>query len=369
MKPIRIFSPTLSLLGEIDGYRSLSLYRRYYEPGEVRLEINLNKQNTEHLQRGNILLPGTDFHKAGIIRHREISLGEEGRGSENISVRGPLLGGLLSRRITLPPALSSHDTITNDAETVMKYFVDENIVDATDTDRNISILSIATDQDRGASLFWRTRYENLVEVIEEISRVSGLGWHIYMDLSIPGLVFDVYEGEDRSKINIDGNPPVIFSPDYDSIRMLSFVDSDLSLRNVAYAGGQGEEELRDIEEIGTDTGLDRMEIFLDIRDAANTTELATRGAQELAEMQNEIYLNGEILEMSPFLYEEDYDLGDIVTLQNAHWGVVDHPRITEIREEHRDSGFRIGAVFGEQRPTLVDLVKKDFSQVDREVRR
>lgn len=79
MKPIRILTPILDLLAEIDDYESLLFTRRWHEVGEFELRINRYKRHTELLQRGNLIMLGASMNKVGIIRHREIELDENGR--------------------------------------------------------------------------------------------------------------------------------------------------------------------------------------------------------------------------------------------------------------------------------------------------
>jgi Siphovirus ReqiPepy6 Gp37-like protein/F5/8 type C domain len=98
-------------------------------------------------------------------------------------------------------------------------------------------------------------------------------------------------------------------------------------------------------------------------------DLTDRGQQELNGLLQEQYLEGQVLTNSPFEYENDYDLGDIVTIQNKDWNITMNARITEVKEIYEQSGFQIEATFGNKRPTLIDKIKREFSQMSREVRR
>lgn len=61
----------------------------------------------------------------------------------------------------------------------------------------------------------------------------------------------------------------------------------------------------------------------------------------------EFFLEEQVLTNSPFKYEIDYDLGNIVTIQNREWGVTRDVRIIEIREIYESGGVQIEATFGE----------------------
>ena len=44
-------------------------------------------------------------------------------------------------------------------------------------------------------------------------------------------------------------------------------------------------------------------------------------------------------------------------------------RITDIKEIHETNGFSIEATFGNNRPTLIQKIKQELSQISGEVRR
>jgi hypothetical protein len=381
MKPIRILTPILDLLAEIDDYESLLFTRRWHEVGEFELRINRHKRHTELLQRGNLIMLGSHRNKVGIIRHREIALDENGKKTENWIVKGIALKGIVAQRITVPPDGDSHDRANGAAETVMKHYVDNHIVNPIDVKRKIDMLVLASDQQRGSNISWESRFKNLAEELIEISKASGLGWDVVLDLQQKKWIFDVFEGRNLT-VNQTENPPVIFSPQFESLKQLSFVESDYNYKNFGYIAGQGEGADRRVVEVGDAEGLSRIETFIDSRDISEQDEsgqalteeqiiakLQERGQQKLSEFAEEFFLEGQVLTNSPFKYEIDYDLGDIVTIQNREWGVTRDARITEIKEIYEPGGFQIEATFGESRPTLVKKLKQELAQISGEVRK
>lgn len=381
MKPIRILTPILDLLAEIDDYESLLFTRRWHEIGEFELRINRHKRHTELLQRGNLIMLGASRNKVGIIRHREIELDENGKASENWLVKGIALKGVMAQRIVVPPAGDSHDRASGNAETVMKHYVNNHVVNPVDTKRKIDMVVLASDQQRGSNISWESRFKNLAEEFVEISKASGLGWDVILDFQQKKWVFDVYEGRNLT-VNQTENPPVIFSPQFESLKQLSFVESDYNYKNYGYVAGQGEGADRRVVEVGDAKGISRIETFIDSRDISEQDEsgqalteeqiiakLQERGQQKLSEFTEEFFLEGQVLTNSPFKYEIDYDLGDIVTIQNREWGITRDARITEIKEIYEPGGFQIEATFGESQPTLVKKLKQELSQISGEVRK
>jgi hypothetical protein len=356
---IRVFDYELNILAEIDNYESLIWRRRWHKPGEFELHININKRNTAELTKGNIVLCNGE---AGIIRHREIKLGEGGKGSEELVIKGSSLSCILGRRITIPPEGMAYDKVTGNTETIMKGYIHRNCINPIDAKRKMPMLEIAPDQARGIETTYQTRLKQLDEELEKLSLISGLGWNIFPDLANKKWVFDVMQGRDLTT-GQSISPPVIFSVDFDNIKTQQFIESELGHKNVAYVGGQGEGVNRAITETGEDaSGLDRLETFVDARDLEDVNSLPERGKQKLAEMKEIHSFDSEIMTDGPFRYKEDWDLGDVVTVRNSSWNMTLDARITEVVEIYEPNGFRLEATFGSNIPTLIEKIKQEIDE-------
>lgn len=380
-RPLRIIDTDFNLLAEIDNYESMFFTRSFHGIGEIEVRINRYKQHTDKLLKGNIIIIGSDTKKVFQIKHREIELGEDGKVTENWLIRGLSLKAVVGQRITIPPSTTAYDTKEGNAETVMKHYLTNNIISPVDPNRIIPQLTLSPNQNRGSSISWSSRFKNLAEDITEISLNSGLGWEVYLDIQNKKWVFDVVESNDLT-VNQSSKPPVIFSPEFDSLQSLQYTESELNYKNSAYIGGAGEGIDRRIVEFGDTSGLDRHEIFVDARNVKEVDDnqvaipeaeiiqtLTDKGQQELNKLIQEQYLEGQILTNSPFIYQVNYDLGDIATIQNKKWGVTMDSRITEIKEIYETSGYKIEAVFGNNIPTLIDKIKQAISPMDGEIRR
>jgi len=383
-KPIRILSLNMDILAEIDNYESMFFNRSWHGIGAIELRINRYMKYANTLLKDNLILIGTDLNKVFIIKHREIELDENGKITENWLIKGYALKSVVAQRITMPPTHTAYDYKSGSSETIMKHYVNNNLVNPVDSRRKIPQLVIAPDLQRGAHTTYSSRFKNVAEEVSTLSIASGLGWDVTLDIRNKKWVFDVVEG--KSLISGQSvNPPVIFSPQFDSLRSLQYTQSEINYKNVAIVAGQGEGVERRVIEVqatGAGTGINRHEVFIDARDVAETDDddqplpeqvivqaLTDRGKQQLAELIQEEYLEGQILTNSPFVYQKDYDLGDIPTIQNMEWGVTMDARITDIKEIHEVGGFEIEATFGNNRPTLIQKIKQELSQISGEVRR
>ncbi|WP_054948985.1 siphovirus ReqiPepy6 Gp37-like family protein [Numidum massiliense] len=383
MKTLRVFTPDLQLRSEIDNYESLQFQRSWSEIGEFEIHINRHKEHVNELLKNNIIVLGEDLHKCGIIRHCEISFDESGRGSETWVIRGYELKAILGQRITVPPSGKSHETLNNTAETAMKFLVDRNAITPVDTKRAFPMLERALSPGRGKQVKWQSRYKELNEELTALAELGGLGWWIALDYSKRKWVLDVYEGRNLT-VGQTEHPPVIFSTEFDALSSLQFVNSYMDYRNVAYVGGQGEGAKRRIVKVGDASGLDRHEMFVDARDVSEETEddppqkrpdpeivadLRERGEQNLAEHAHEFSLEGKVFEESPYVYEEDWDLGDIVTIREPNWNLTLDARITAVREIYEHGGMQVEPTFGNSQPTLMKKIKQQLNQFSPEIRR
>lgn len=365
MQPVSILTPDFKWLGEIDDYESLQFKRRFNKAGSFELHINLNKNLTETLQEENLVVLSSK--KVGVILHRELNR----ENSEELIIRGYTLSGHVSRRLTLPPEGLSQDKIKAPVETAMKHYVRQNAVNPTDATRIIPQLVIAEDLQRGPEVDWFSRYKQLDEELEKIAFPNNFGWDIYLDEENEKWVFETFEGRNLTDSQ-DILPPVIFSIDFDNIKGQNFTQSAIGHKNTAYVGGQGEGEARRIVEISNTSGLSRIETFVDARDVSETagetgvpipdseviSALSERARQKLQEVQKIESFESEILTYGPFIYEEDWDVGDTVTVQDPKLGITLDTPITEVTEIYEPSGFRLDAVFGNTLPTLINKIKR-----------
>lgn len=385
LKSISVFTSEITLLAVISNYEYLSAGRSWSGIGLLELRINRYKNHTEKLQKGNIIVVGDDTHKNYIILHREIELDEAGKATENWLIRGYESKVVTGERLALPPAHTSHDNKAGDSETVIKHYINNNLVNPVDAGRKISELSLAPNQNRGPQINYQLRNNNLAEALSEMSLVSGIGWGTKVDHETREIVFDTYEGRNLTETQ-NVHSPVIFSPDLDNIKNMSYVDSDLNFKNVAYIAGQGEGVDRRTVVLGNVTGWARREVFVDARDVSEEVDvegqdpvlrppaeviadLINRGEQKLAEFMQETFLEAQIVTHSSFKYEVDWDLGDIVTIQYIGWGATLDARITEVTEIYEPEGIQILATFGNNRPTLTSKIKQELAGMRTEMTR
>ena len=365
-EPLRVYErsgTTLVLKAVIDAYEVIEWTRRWRAPGSWQAVISRYATGAEELREGRyISLPRRGQHLVGIIESIEGQMTDEGEISESWTVAGRDLGAILHGRVCL------HGTNTGTGydeqigvvgETAMRHYVDVNAISPTDPGRAIPGLDLMlVDQGRGAEVTVRARFQGLPEILESIALQTGLGWDVIYSFDTDEFLFDVLEGADRSA-------EILLSPRLGNCLVSGYRASLPDSPTLAIVAGQGEAELREIVEVGTATGWDRREVFIDARDLDDPDALTARGEEKLAEVGETTTLEIEYIPTPTYRYRTDFDLGDIVSAEYP--GVCTmQARIVTVTEQYPSGKITIG--LGKEWPDLVSLlrsVKRDNAEMRR----
>lgn len=379
--PLRIIDREFNLLGEIDKYSSLQMLHSWSEIGELELRINRYMQYADKLQQGCILFPYNRTDHAFIIRHREIELDENGKETENWLIKAPSLKSFVAQRMIYPAPGKAHESVTGDAETVMRHFVYTQMINPVDPGRIYPNLILAPNQNRGPMLEEKSRFDMLDEKLIELSKLHGLGWNIELDLNNKQFVFTILEGN-NFVANGEVLPQVIFSTERETLAQLEYTESFLDYKNYAVVAGQGEGVDRRIVSIGDAVGADRYEMFVDARDIGDQDDegnplpadkvianLKKRGEEKLAESTQEIYMSGQALYNATQKFGQDYNIGDSVTVRDRGWRVTMDARISAVKEIVENNKHAYELVFDNDKPTFMSKMKKEISAINPELKK
>jgi hypothetical protein len=354
-EPLRVYERSggvLTLLGVIDAYEAIEWTRRWRSPGSWQAVISRYATGTEELREGRyVSLPRRGQHLVGIIESIEGQMTDEGEISESWTVTGRSLGAILQGRICLhgTDAGTGYDEqIDVVGETAMRHYVDVNAVTPTDPDRAIPGLDLMlVDQGRGGTVQVRARFQGLPEILESIALQTGLGWDVIYSFDTDEFLFDVLEGTDRSA-------EVLLSPRLGNCLVSGYRACLSDAPTLAVVAGQGEAELREIVEVGTATGWDRREVFVDARDLDATDALIARGEERLAEVGETTTLEVEYIPTPTYRYMTDFDLGDIVSAEYPGVATM-QARIVAVTEQYPSGRIVLG--LGKEWPDLISLVR------------
>ena len=188
----------------------------------------------------------------------------------------------------------------------------------------------------------------LLETWQEICKAHGLGFRaVTADHGIIAPALEIIQGIDRSE-GQSVNSPVIFSAEFENLLSSTYVRDTVNYKNVALVAGEGEGKNRKTVSLGTASGLARRELFVDARDLSSnegeipeaeyTAQLSARGAEKIAEHQITQAFDGEIDTANNFILDQDYTLGDIVTVENEY-RIRKNVRVSAIMETWDNQGY------------------------------
>lgn len=205
----------------------------------------------------------------------------------------------------------SNDVQSDVAETVMKHYVDANLV-SSPLVRQVDGLTVAPDLGRGSLVRGNARFDNLQELLFALAQSGGLGYQIAQVDS--GLVFDVYEPTDRSDtVRLDVDNGKLSSSEY------AYSSPKLTRAIVA---GAGEAVERLFAEGTTSESLEaenvwnrRIEAFIDQRGSEDPDQLAQAGLEALVdEGKTRITMAVTPSDVDTMLYGRDWGLGDTIAV-------------------------------------------------------
>lgn len=358
MKAIHILNTGLTLLGEIACVTSLRMCRKFREAGEFELALPLAHPMADRRARDRILCPAGQPHKAMIIE--SVS---RNTGTGMLTVTGYMLSGLLKRRICVPPLYSEgtygYDRIVADAESVMRHYVDHNVVNPQSGARRMECVALeAENKMRGLKdVPWSARFEQLDELLASVCAYCDAGYAVVPDFETRKLVFTYLPG--RDKTGAQGGARVMFGLHMGNVCGTVEMQSEQQAKNAAVVAGAGEEEERMILSVcpGEETDINRREVFVDAGSVSEPQELAYEGARRLSQYTPIHSIDAQVRETPSCRYGVDWDLGDLVTVTTPEAQMT--ARITQVQEIHEaGKPIQLDVVFGDP-PGGVERVIRD----------
>lgn len=343
---IIVYDRNLYRMGTIENHTSLQWHRKYYECGTFELHAPVTEENLRLLQPGNIIRPkGKD--EAAVIRGDQSE--EESTLVNEMVRKGYFLPIYFNDRLTGP--LFSY---AGTCENAMRYIINRA--------EKIPLLEIAAGTGDNTEITFQATYKNVLAYLSKLARYCEVGFRVVPDFMQKKMTFETYKGIDRTRRQ-GKNPRVIFSEGYNNLNRAKHNYSDETYRTKIVVGGAGDGPDRIYVTVGGGSGFGLREMFLDAKDinkddfatnAAYLEALRVRGKEAMA--QNAIFENfeAEVEADVNFIYGEDWDLGDIVTVDKKKWDKMLNLRITEACEVYECGGMYVVPTFGEALPTTIN---------------
>lgn len=341
---IIIYDSNLERIGVIDNFHSLIWTRKFYEPGSFELHLPLTAENIAYAREENIVAKKGSI-ESGVIESISITDGEK----RSLVVKGRFLSSYLERR------LIKRFTFNGRVEEAMKQMIQNSV--------SIPKLNVEANKGFTEIVTFQATMKNLNTIISKLSKSSNIGYRIVADFKSKKLLFDVYKGIDHTLGQFD-NTRVVFSTNYQNLNDSSYSFDSMKTGTKAFVGGEGEGTNRIYVEVGSGSGLNLREVFVDAKDirsndfstnAQYLDALRQKGYEELNKLEPVESFDCGVEPKGNFIYKEDYDLGDVVTLIKEDWGLKIDKRITEIQEVYENGGMAITPILGNPFPEKLDI--------------
>lgn len=377
MNSIYVFdAETAEYLGEVDAYTSWVLKRSWQGIGDAQITMDSRCAGADLLQVGRIVTAGNAWHKAVLLTGEKL---EARRGGHTRTLTGMELKGIANRRLTVPPTAQEdenvlgYDRVSGAGEAVLRHYVSRHMVSPSSDYRRFPLLQMeeAASPLRGKETPWQTRYEKLGDVLTDIAEWCDLGWNIALDYPNRRWLFTVDAGRDLTVGN-GSDSFVAFEEDFHNLTEASYSHDRSSYCNALYLGGAGEDEKRLVLVRYVDedhallteplSGLSRAETLIDTGNLSLPGEVEYEGLHKYVSSFKPLRtLTAQISPAGPWKYEEDWDLGDKVTVQLRDPAVgLDvrlDARILAVEETRERGGLRLSVTFGKEEPTIGDALR------------
>lgn len=361
---------TFRLVGVLDLFKSIIWHSCYYDIGDFEIYCVLNERNSNLLKRGNwVKIPISD--EVAIIESVQTTYTAED--GYMLIVTGRMAVSILDRRLIYQrtgnrcyPAL-----VSGNVQNAINLLINFCLINPSNPRRRWNKLStfiesaspaVITDE-TGARTERQVTYDNLSDYVIGLLKEYGLGAR--MTLLSDGLQYTQYAGKKL---------PLVFSTEFDNLVSSDYTENEQKHKNVALISGA---ETQDAEgntvkpqtTILYDSaysGLERREIYIDgstldaykeenaegerekYDEATYQSMLQGLGMIKLAEVKNIVSLSGVINMISGReKFRKDYNLGDIVFIEDSRLKVRVSTRILEATEVQDENGYNIDLVYGE----------------------
>lgn len=369
---LEIRNAAREMIGVIDTAKSVIWHSVYFGVGDFEIYAQLTPQHLTLLTIGNYVTRN-DNDEVGIIE--TINVTYSAQDGYMIAASGRFAKSLLDRRIIykLSGKTNRPSILSGNVEIAARQLVLDNAIACSfDSRRNIPVVGLGAlaglpaviVNESGNAAQKQVSHDPLLNFTDEFLKEYGYGAKIILNASNKKLLYVVFSGADRSTENTAGNSPIIFSTDYENLNSSAYSYDTQEARNAALIGGEGE-GLQRFYSLLTDgkEGLQLREMFVDASainqtyidndeqeqsytDAEYKEMLDQAGKKELAAIPAPETFTGEInASFGNWIFNRDFFLGDLVTLQDNSINKYATVRIVEATEVQDENGYSVHVVY------------------------
>lgn len=221
----------------------------------------------------------------------------------------------------------------------------------------------------GSSLVLENTGDYIGDLMYSIGKTNRIRPGMLYNYLNDSMYFTAIQGMDHSLSQSENNP-VVFSSFEMNAEIPGYDHSKEDYKNFAIVAGTGEGSARirvDVD-VRTDASEERRVLFVNASDlqkddaeteTAYKARLTARGKEKLSEC-----LVAENLEMKAgynagYIYRGDYDVGDMVSVNDEDHGIYADTEITEAIETYESGEKTVEIVFGNQKMSSIERIRKE----------
>lgn len=353
MNNVYVLNRDFTIEGIVDEYVSIIWRPSYTEIGDFEIYLGATDKAVQLLQENRYVVRSSDITvENGVTTYKNvmiiknINLITDVENGDFLSITGKELKFILNQRIVW-----TQTNLTGTAEDSIRNLITDNAITPTDSNRVIPNLVLDTPIGLTDKINTQITGAKLDQAIVDICKANNYGWEIYIKDN--KLMVRVYKGLDRS-YGQTVNPYVVFSNSFENLYNTDYQLNTEEYANTTLIGGEGEGLERTYTTVGNDnTGLDRYEVFTDARDISSNKDsenaipletyinlLIERGRENLTTLSYTEGFSGEVLSDVAFKYNEDFFLGDTVTVINEY-GLSKNVMVLSAIESEDENGTKL----------------------------
>ena len=358
MVELLIMNEEFEILSVMDDFSSLAWGSKFFGVGDFQIECPIRYMGV--LNRAQYIFRN-DEEDTGVIEY--INPQKDELGSWNIVIKGKFLKSLLYDRAINETMYFQNKTI----EEIMLTMISHHFI----TNKTFKKFEVKYSNKFTERLSMQVTGVSVLEKILQLEEEQKVSCKVVYDYLRDKIVCSVVEGVDRTS-NQNDNNWVVFSEDRENIYDVSYSKTK-TFKNFAYVAGAGEGKDRIVTTVDIrKAGEPLKELYVDARDLQDMDDkgnkipmekylptLIQRGKEKLSEYTVIEELEAKANLDSVLKYKADYNLGDIVEFIDNEIGVNAALRIVAINEEIEDGKRELAIVFGKERLTLKDVIKRE----------
>lgn len=336
-----VLDQSLRRIACIDRFESLIWTERMRAWGDFDLNIPASSNLKD------LLAPGTRValnESQYVMTVENFETKNNADGKRMLSISGRSLESLMEARVgasNLSPNSSMKWPINGSAGAIVRYMFSkicvEGLIDVKDKIPFIQTGTLTPAGNIPEPAEYLTTLQEvgpLYKQIKDLCDAYNLGFRIIKDVDNSKLYFEVYAGNNRTSLQTT-LPAVIFSQGMGTLQNTTELTSIAAYKNVAYVYAQNGFGIVYADGVDpNESGFQRRVLHVkadNITTAAGATlnaEIQARGKLELTKHRTIQAFDGETPKQSPYKYNVDYQLGDLVEIRNDA-GASNQMRVTE----------------------------------------